>query len=361
MPHKRKNSPYWWASFTDASGNRVRCSTGTTNRKEAAALEAKWKAEIFQNAAWNIEPDRSFEELMLLYLKASAPEKRSEKSDRQRVKQLRKFFMGRVMNELNPSDIRGYIAMRREAGRKNSTINRELSLLSIAIRYGQKELEWDIPNPVSGRKLPEPEGRDRWITREEAANLIRAAGESTKAPHLSDFIVLGLHTGCRKQELLGLEWDRVDFRRNVITLDACHTKTKKRRTVPINDDARAALIKRARFRAEHCPDSRWVFCNKEGNRIGDVKTAFNRSCSIAGITDFTMHDLRHTCASWLVMAGRPILEVREMLGHASVTMTERYAHLAPDKLKDAARALESKSHSGHTDFFVTKKSSGRCS
>ena len=58
---------------------------------------------------------------------------------------------------------------------------------------------------------------------------------------------------------------------------------------------------------------------------------------------------------------RPILEVREMLGHASVTMTERYAHLAPDKLKDAAQALESKSHYGHTDLFVTKKSSGRCS
>ena len=168
-------------------------------------------------------------------------------------------------------------------------------------------------------------------------------------------------SGRRKQELLGLEWDRVDFRRDVITLNACHTKTKKRRTVPINDDARAALIKRARFRAEHCPDSPWVFCNKEGDRIGDMRTAFNRACSKVGITDFTMHDLRHTCASWLVMAGRPILEVREMLGHASVTMTERYAHLAPDKLQDAARTLESKPHSGHTDFFVTKKPSGQCS
>ena len=123
----------------------------------------------------------------------------------------------------------------------------------------------------------------------------------------------------------------------------------------------SAVINRARYRAEQCPDSRWVFANQQGERIADVKTAFNHACSKAGITDFTMHDLRHTCASWLVMAGRPILEVREMLGHASVTMTERYAHLAPDKLKDAARALESKSHSGHTDFFVTKKSSGRCS
>ena len=80
-----------------------------------------------------------------------------------------------------------------------------------------------------------------------------------------------------------------------------------------------------------------------------MRTAFNRACSKAGIRDFTVDDLRHTCASWLVMAGRPILEVREMLGHASVAMTERNAHLAPDKLQDAARSLESRSHSGHTE------------
>jgi hypothetical protein len=61
------------------------------------------------------------------------------------------------------------------------------------------------------------------------------------------------------------------------------------------------------------------------------------------------------------MSGQPILEVREMLGYAPVTMTERYAHLAPDRLKAAVRALESRSHSGYTDFSVTQKSSGRCS
>ncbi len=78
-----------------------------------------------------------------------------------------------------------------------------------------------------------------------------------------------------------------------------------------------------------------------GNRIADVKTAFNSACRRVGITGLTMHDFRFTCASWLVLAGRPILEVRGMPGHASVTMTERYTHLAPDKLKDATRALDS--------------------
>ena len=359
MPYKRKDNPQWWVSVTDTSGKRVRRSSGTTDRKEAQALEAKWKAEIFQKASWDVEPTHTFEELMVAYLKASISEKRSEKTDRDRVKQLRKVFGERVMNELRPADIRGYIELRRDAGRKPSTINRELSLLSTAIRFAQKELEWELPNPVSGRKLPEPEGRIRWITREEAEFLVATARESEKAPHLSDFIVLGLHTGCRKSELLCLDWERVDLKRNVITLEARHTKTNRRRAVPLNEDARDALIRRASFRAKYCPDSSWVFCNKFGERIADVKTAFNRACEKAGITNFRMHDLRHTCASWLVMAGRPILEVRDMLGHQSVTMTERYAHLAPDKLRDAARALESKSRFGHADSCVTRKSRGR--
>ena len=359
MPYKRKDSPQWWVSVTDTSGKRVRRSSGTTDRKEAQALEAKWKAEIFQKALWDIEPDHSFEELMVAYLRAATPEKRSGKTDLGRVKQLRKFFEGQVMNTVKPADIRGYIEFRRDAGRKPSTINRELSLLSTAIRFAQKELEWELPNPVSGRKLPEPEGRIRWITREEAALLVATARKSERAPHLSDFIVLALHTGCRKSELLGLDWERADLKRNVITLEARHTKTNKRRTVPLNEDAREALIRRASFRAEHCPDSPWVFCNKYGERIADVKTAFNRACEKAGITNFRMHDLRHSCASWLVMAGRPILEVRDMLGHQSVTMTERYAHLAPDKLRDAARALESRSRFSHADSYVTQKSRGR--
>ena len=134
MPYKRKNSPFWWASFTDANGKRVRRSLGTTNRKEAEALEAKWKGEAFQQQAWDVEPDHTFEELMLGYLNASASDKRSAKTDRQRTKSLKRFFTGKVVNDIRPTDIRGYIMYRREDGVANTTINRELSLLSAAIK-----------------------------------------------------------------------------------------------------------------------------------------------------------------------------------------------------------------------------------
>ena len=362
MSYKRKKSPFWWTSFTDANGKRVRRSLGTTNRKEAEALEAKWKGEAFQQQAWDVEPDHTFEELMLGYLNASASDKRSAKTDRQRTKSLKRFFAGKVVNDIRPTDIRGYIMYRREDGVANTTINRELSLLSAAIKYSKQELEWDILNPVEGRRLGESEGRLRWLTREEANALIEAAKvlprDGHPAFHLADFIVLALHTGCRSGELLGLEWDRVDLRNNLIRLEAKHTKSGKGRSVPINGSARAVLLNRARHRAEHCPDSPWVFVHSnphwKGQRIHSVKKAFAAACKRAQLEDCTPHTLRHTCASWMVMAGRPLMEVRDILGHSTVKMTERYAHLAPENLRNAVNVLEDRSHFGHTGLCGVK-------
>lgn len=346
MPYKRADSPIWWASFTGPDGRRVRRSTGTTDRKEAEAIEAKWKLEAFRAKTWGEQPERTFEELMVAYLKATR-HKRSHSRDLVSVKALRRHLAGRSLHELGPAEVRRYIAARQAEGVQPGTINRELALLSTAINTARRDWEWDITNPVPGRKLREPEGRVRWITRAEAQALIRAAEASVKAPHLADFIRLALSTGCRAGELLGLEWGRVDLGRGLLLLEAQHTKTARRRSVPLNADAREALLSRARWRAQHCPASRWVFCDEQGRRIASVKRSFATACRAAGIEDFRIHDLRHTCAAWLVSAGVPLPEVRDLLGHASITMTERYAHLAPDNVRRAVSQIEGLSRSGH--------------
>jgi integrase len=285
---------------------------------------------------------------MLAYLKVSEREKRSAERDRFSLKQLYPFFTGRELSGLAALDVRAYIERRQEAGTGNGTINRELGLLSAAINYARKEWDWDVPNPAQGRRLREPEGRVRWLTRAEAVALVRMADSEPQAPHLGDFIRLALHTGMRRGEMLGLEWRRVDLQAGLIHLEAAHTKAGKRRAVPINAVAREAVMDRKRFRAQHCPASPWVFCDKEGGRVQSVKRSFATACRKAGIEDFRIHDLRHTCAAWLVSAGVPLTEVRDLLGHSTVKMTERYAHLAPENVRAAVTLLEGhESRSSH--------------
>lgn len=349
MPYRRKDSPVYWVSYIDASGKRVRRPTGATNKKEAEALEAKWKLEAYRQRHWDEQPSRTFEEVMLAFLKART-EKRSARKDRQHTRRLRRTFGGRVMNQLTPTDIRAYIAERKAESVSNATVNRELEVLSAAINYANREWEWALPNPVPGRKLKEPEGRVRWITRREAIALIRVAAAEPKAGHLADFILLALNTGCRKQELLGLEWRRVDLQAGLIHLEACHTKTERRRSIPLNNAARESIVRRMRFRAQHCPASPWVFATERGKRIQDVKRSFATACRRAAIKDFRIHDLRHTCAAWLVSAGVPLPEVRDLLGHSTVKMTEKYAHLAPENVRAAVAVLDREmSRSGHVE------------
>jgi integrase len=257
-------------------------------------------------------------------------------------------------------DVRKYISKRKQEGAAAGTINREIGLLSSAVNYANREWGWNLHNPASMCKQREPEGRVRWLTKAEAISLLRAAGQDKRSCHLVDFIRLALNTGCRKGELLGLEWRRVDLKAELIYLEAHHTKNGKRRSVPLNSSARQAILSRAKFRATHCPASAWVFAHEDGVRIKDMKRSFTTACRNAGIEDFRIHDLRHTCAAWLVTAGVPLTEVRDLLGHSSVKMTERYAHLAPENVRAAVTLLEGhESRLSHVDEIANPRSAGK--
>jgi len=111
---------------------------------------------------------------------------------------------------------------------------------------------------------------------------------------------------------------------------------------------RRAVLGLARYRAEHCPDSPWVFVRPNGEWLQELDTVFKWLLRQVGITDFRIYDLYHTCASWLVSRGVQLYAVKELLGHSTIKMTERYSHLAPDNIRLAVARLDERSRFGHT-------------
>lgn len=279
-----------------------------------------------------------FEEVIGIYM--SERKHRSGQRDQYSLNRLRPYFYGQDLRDLKRVDVRRYITSRLADGVRESTVKRELKLLSAAINFVRIEHDYPaLPNPVQSLGLDGGESRVRWISRSEATKLLLAAGATGRRPHLSNFVRLALSTGCRKSELLGLEWDRVDFDRSHFCLEAKHTKNGKRRLVPLNSGALSALRDQCDWVTRHCAGSNWVFASPLGGRISTLQKGFVAACARAGIENFRIHDLRHTFASWLVMDGVSLYVVKDLLGHSSITVTERYAHLSPDQGRAAVQKL----------------------
>lgn len=244
--------------------------------------------------------------------------------------------------ELRRNDIARYVVTRRQAGAANGTINCELLTLSAAINYACNRWDWQLTNPVPGQYVKWAPGRLRYLDRAEKQELIQAATQVDRrgAHVLPDFLTLAVNTGMRKNEMLELTWDRVSREENCIILTAADTKNAKPRIVPMNKESRAAIESRRRFKQRHCKESRFVFAEEAGHRVKSIYASFVEAREKAGIEDFRIHDLRHTFASWLVMKGVSLYVVKDLLGHSSIRMTERYAHLAQSALVQAVELLD---------------------
>ncbi|MFC1690406.1 tyrosine-type recombinase/integrase, partial [Pseudomonadota bacterium] len=147
------------------------------------------------------------------------------------------------------------------------------------------------------------------------------------ADNLTPLVLLAINTGLRRGELWNISWQDIDLRKKMLTVRGKKAKSGQTRHIPLNDAAVDAL-KIHRGDVVPMPNVP-VFGNAE------FRTAFNAVLSKAKIQNFRFHDLRHTFASKLVMAGVALNTVRELMGHSSMDMTLKYAHLAPKNLRDA--------------------------
>jgi integrase len=208
-----------------------------------------------------------------------------------------------------------------------ASVYRPLALLRAVLRMAHRE--WCVLDTVPFIKFEKEKERLRWLKPEEATRLLDAARDSRNAD-LADLIEFSLFTGLRQSEALGLSWDHVDRARGVIVLD--ETKNGESREVPLNARADGVLARRGSASSEGL-----VFGSSNWDTF---RTAWETALRRAKIVNFRWHDLRHTCASWMVQAGRPLQEVKDFLGHKTLAVTLRYAHLAPENLRKAASSLD---------------------
>ena len=325
------------------------------NGKQERKFDAAWSREDAQNAlaervlerdtppAPDPGPRLTFGQAVERYLCIKENEgKRSLRDDRLNLAHLKAVFGADTpLEAITAGRISEYREQRagqltrRKTKIAPATLNREPAVLRHLFRLAVEE--WQaIEAPPRIRLAKEPQGRLRFLTEEELARLLATCGREQRrkqSPHLEAVVAIAVNTGKRKSELLGLEWGRVDFARGVLLLEV--TKSGRRREVPMNQAVYEALS------ALPGPkESGPVFRRVNGAAWGNIRTAFENACADAKLAGFRFHDLRHTFASHMMMRGATIGELRELLGHADVKMTMRYAHLSPARRRAAVARLE---------------------
>ena len=256
------------------------------------------------------------------------------------------YAKGKPINQITAWLVEKFKNDRKKLGRKPSTINRDLACLK---RMFNLAIKWKLTteNPLHQVEfLKENNQRRRYLEKDELKALLKACEyepsrfrrNSTKEPLriLRQIVELAVHTGLRKSELLTRKWKDIVVVNGIKCFYVGETKNGEPRLVPLNERAIEALNQ-----IPKAANSEYIFASpvKEGEPIKEIKKAFRKALKKAGIEDFRFHDLRHTFASHYQMATNDERGLGEVLGHKTVNMTKRYAHLSLKHVKDGVDAL----------------------
>jgi integrase len=327
-----------WVRFTAPGGRPVFRSSRTTDRALASEWASKLHAEHYRVARLGEKPRRLWTEAVAQWLDEHQ-HKRSLKKDLHNLRWLDPHFRGKYLDEID-SDALAEVAKLRKAEprdkRKNahsktttsqSTVDKMLALIRSILRAAHG-WGWLDALPTIKLSAPPPEDDYRWLTQKEAKALHDELAEHLRAPYL-----FALATGWREQNVLRLEWARVDLQRKVVWVGGGQTKGKRAIGAPLNRDALAIL------KGQQGKHARWVFPSEDGKPyVRANNRGFKAAQRRAGIAPLRWHDLRHTWASWHVMAGTSLRSLMELGGWRAYKSVLRYAHLSPEHLaQDAAR------------------------
>ena len=318
-----KRGEVWWIDIRH-QGRRIRRSAQTSNKKQAQELHDRVKAELWREEHLDDLPSHTWEEAVKRFM-SEEDGRPGLWHDAQMLDWLTPRLQGKDLEDIDSDLIseilteRSQVIVNAKTGRKTSpsTINRHSAILGKLLRRA-KRWGW-LKEAPDIAKRHEPNGRVRFLSAEEHEALIKALPEPWKA--CARFT---LATGLREDNCTHLEWSRVSIPMRQAWVNADDVKTNKSLLVPLNADALAILEEQ---KGKH---DIWVFPmeNKEPIPCASCSTWY-AALKAAKIENFRWHDLRHTWASWHVMAGTPLEVLQKLGGWAKLEMVMRYAHLAP--------------------------------
>ncbi len=307
-------------------GKQIREPGGPTKKVAEQALAAR-KADIARERfdLHDIKPSPLFEDFAKKYLEYAKDNKRSWNRDEYALRRLVPFFGDQRLNQIRPFLIEAYKSQRK-AEVKPVTVNRELALLkymfNLAIKWGKTS-----SNPMNDVKpFKIGEKPERVLSDEESERLIEASPD-----FLEPIVIMALHTGMRKGEILGLRWSMLNFGNGAITVEK--SKSGKCRSIPMHDRVRETLMRLEK-------NGEYVFTKNGGEPMKNIRNPFEAAQKRARICPrCTFHDLRHTFATRLVENGCDLVSVMQFLGHSQIATTMRYSHPSPEHMREAIASL----------------------
>jgi integrase len=248
------------------------------------------------------------------------------------LRMLNRHFGDRLMFEISESDIKDY-RMSVAVELSNVSANRRLFVIK---KVCEKAVELGAiqhnPAKAFGYLSEKKHERNKYLLPDEVLRLLKASQKTGRAPYLFPVILLGADYGASLQEIVDLRWSDIDF--DSMTIRFYRTKNGVERTMQMLKRSAEALqewwehLQKARHRrkiTDYKVDQ--VFCRLNGQGIKSFKKSFRTACRLAHLHDFHMHDLRHTYCSNILLAGGSLKDVKELIGHKTIEMTDRYAHL----------------------------------
>lgn len=325
------NSPRLYVEWRE-NGSKRRVSTGTSDRSEAESFLATFRLEYLDQQATEWP---TIAACLEYYFGEHVGQKPSAQQAEIAIRFLKAFWGSTTVDGATPVRQKRYARERMDLGRSTETVNRELSVLSAAIRYAAKHGKLPGPPPII-QMLPAKDARERFLTRDEAARLLRHLHRGKRHRHLLIFARLALYTGARASAITGLTWNRVDLARGVIDYRDGPSTAKGRPVLPI-DDGLVRMLKHTKAKAKTDHVIEWA-----GEPVGRIVRGFVRQAKDAGLPGVTPNTLRHTFGTWAAMSGQSMFLVARSMGHKRVSTTERYAKHETASLRAVMRSVRHK-------------------